>query len=94
MARFCYEELKSADRADDLFDDNTVRKAISLTVKNVQNWSLSSGGLIIEFGEYSVAPRVAGFLSTLIPWSRLKSYLAPGFDPAKLPPSVDKAPPQ
>ena len=80
----CYEQLTS-DHTKDLYDDNTVRKAVADAAKDIRNWSVDSGGLTIEFPEYSVAPRVAGFLSVRIIWSQLRSDFAAGFDPATLP---------
>jgi len=85
LADRCYAQLMSADRARDLYDGTTVRKAVPDAVKDIGNWSLDARGLTVELPEYSVAPRAAGFLSVLIPWNQLRSRLTPAFDPAALP---------
>lgn len=85
LADLCRQQLRTADRADYLYDDRTLRQAITGVIKNVDNWSLDLRGLTIEFPEYSVAARSAGSFSVSLAWRSLRPYLARGFDPAMLP---------
>jgi uncharacterized protein len=81
----CFEALFAGEHAEDLYDKDMVRKGVADSVMQVNGWMLDPKSFVINFGEYSVAPRVAGDISVKLNWSELKPYLAPGFDPASLP---------
>lgn len=89
LAAFAYQQLISGDHSKDVYGDApSLPDVVVNIVRDASLWSLDSEGLTIEFPEYSVAPRVAGFLSAGVPWIRLRPYLGAGFNPAMLPPPL------
>jgi hypothetical protein len=83
LARLSHQQLRTSQEAPSLYPK--AAKAAAAVVADPANWSLDPDQLQIDFPEYSVAPRLAGMLSTTFPWTQLKPYLAAGFDPADLP---------
>ena len=89
LGDLCRLRLNAAGKPAYLYDDQTLRPAVAGVIKDVDDWSLDSRGLTIEFPEYSVAARSAGSFSTSVSWSELRPYLASQFDPATLPQSIN-----
>ena len=85
VAERCYQKLTTGEHKDDLYEEQNVRRAVADSIKAVSNWIVDAQKLEIDFPEYTVAPRVAGFVSVELSWDELKPYLAGGFDPAGLP---------
>ncbi len=88
LGQLCYEKLRSGEHAKDLYNDNTARRAVLDSVKQINGWTLTARRFEVDFAEYSVAPRAAGSISVALGWEQLKPYLASGFDPATLPQPV------
>lgn len=84
LSQLAYQKLTTGEHKDDLYDEPNVRRALPDSVR-VSNWILDVRKFEIDFPEYSVAPRVAGFVSVELTWDEFKPYLAPTFDPATLP---------
>jgi uncharacterized protein YecT (DUF1311 family) len=76
------------DVTDMLWDD--IDKAVNETVSDLTSWTLTREGVTITFGQYAIAPYSAGMPEAHIPWSDLKPYLAPDFQPATLPAPIPK----
>jgi uncharacterized protein len=94
LTQRCDQILNTGEHKDNLYDEQTVRRAIADSVTQVSNWIVDAQKFEIDFPEYSVAPRFAGSLSVELTWDELKPYLATAFDPAGLPSLVAHLPPQ
>lgn len=89
LAALAFRQLAADNRLRDSWAGApSLPQAVVTSVKNPAIWTLDSGGLTIEFPEYSVAPRAEGRFSAAIPWSWLRGYLSAGFNPAMLPPPL------
>lgn len=73
------------DRADLFWTGPELTRGIREGLTNSQQWTLSSTGFSILFGQYQVAPYVAGMPTASFTWTELKPYLNPTFDPTQLP---------
>jgi uncharacterized protein len=69
-----------------MWQGDELRKGVSAGITDPTSWTLSPTGLTITYGQYAVAPYVAGRPSVTLFWSELKPYLNPAFDPTTLPP--------
>jgi uncharacterized protein len=58
-----------------------VASALQEVVNAPENWRINASGLSVMFPEYAVAPRAMHPEPVSIPWSDLKTFLQPGFQP-------------
>jgi len=91
LAQRCWAGLKEQFPTAGTFSISSARDGALLeVVSNTGNWEIKKDGLLISFPEGSVAPRtvegvtggVTGVKGVNIPWTALKAYVLPGFDPA------------
>ena len=91
LAERCFEKLTTGDSAQRLYPNTDNRPAIAENVTKVDQWFLDADKLRIEFSVYLIGPYAAGSFEVDLSWDELRSYLASGFDPAKLPAQLEKA---
>jgi uncharacterized protein YecT (DUF1311 family) len=65
-----------------------IAKAVATEIATPSAWSVSQQGLVINFGQYEVAPYSSGMPTITFTWKELQPYLAPDFQPAALPPAI------
>jgi hypothetical protein len=70
IADYCVLDLKRRDAL--VFEEGALP-----TPQAYRNWNLQTGGLLITFDEYQVAPYAAGPQTVLIPYSVLRDILDP-----------------
>jgi uncharacterized protein len=80
----------NAEIKDTLWKGDQLTKAVTSAVPDPTNWTLTSNGLAITFGQYAVGPYFIGMPQAHIPWTQLKSLLAHTFNPSTLPAPVPK----
>jgi uncharacterized protein len=68
---------------------NLLRDAIASGIAHPGYWTVSADGLTITYGSYAVGPYSSGMPSAHFTWQELRPMLAPGFDPASLPPLIE-----
>ena len=81
------------DIKDMLWKGNELTQAVQSAALEPNNWTPTRDGLTITFGQYAVGPYVIGMPHAHLPWSQLKPYLAPTFNPSTLPAPVPKSNP-
>ncbi len=84
LAQHCWQALKKQFPGKDSFLllKSPSDKSLLDVIRDPDNWQILPSGLKINFPEYSVTPRVAPAAPVLVPWSTLKPYLVPAFDPS------------
>jgi uncharacterized protein YecT (DUF1311 family) len=89
LAALAIRNLRSQPNLKDMLGDD-IDKAVNETVSDFTTWTPTLDGLTITFGQYAIAPYAAGMPEAHIPWSDLKSYLAPDLQPTTLPAPITK----
>lgn len=84
LTKQAHERLLASPVASELYHREDLG-AVAKVVSHPIYWMPGPQALRIDFPEYSVAARPAGSPVVAVPWTALASYLAPGFDPARLP---------
>lgn len=72
LSTLASESLKKHLANKNMIDEGTLP-----TANNFKNWNLKPDGILITFDEYQVAPYVKGTQTVLIPYTDLKSVIAP-----------------
>jgi uncharacterized protein len=80
----------NADIKNTLWKGDQLTKAVTSAVPDPTNWTLTSTGLTITFGQYAVGPYFIGMPQAHLTWTQLKPYLAHGFNPSTLPAPIPK----
>jgi uncharacterized protein len=91
FAKLQQDPRLAADWESDKLDTaNRLHDSIAVGISHPGNWTLSSTGLTITYGQYEVGPYSAGMPSVHFSWQELQPMLASGFDPAGLPPLLQE----
>jgi uncharacterized protein len=80
----------NADIKNTLWKGDQLTKAVQQAVAYPSAWTLTRDGLTITFAQYAVGPYYVGMPSAHLPWTQLKPFLAPGFNPSTLPAPTPK----
>lgn len=83
----------NANIKNTLWKGDQLTKAVTSAVPDPTNWTVTSSGLSITFGQYAVGPYFIGMPQAHLTWAQLKPYLAHGFNPSTLPAPVPKTNP-
>jgi hypothetical protein len=78
LADLCLRELRRQKAAWTLPDAPTGMQVNGFTAADLASFNVDGRGLIIHFGDYTVAPHSDGLFSVLIPWQELAPLLKPG----------------
>lgn len=89
LATLAVSNLRSQPYLKDMLGDE-IHNTVYETLSDLTNWTLTRDGLTITFGQYAIAPYVAGMPEAEIPWSDMKPYLAPELQPTTLPAPAPK----
>jgi uncharacterized protein len=76
-----------------LWKGDQLKKAVQSAVPDPTNWTPTSDGLTITFGQYAVGPYSIGMPEAHISWDQLTSLLDHSFQPSTLPVPVPKSNP-
>jgi len=88
---FAIASLQSnAEIKNMLWKGNQLQQAVQSAVPEPDNWTPTSSGLTITFGQYAVGPYFIGMPQAHLTWTQLKPLLAHGFNPSTLPAPVPK----
>lgn len=94
LVPFAIASLQSnANLKNNLWKGDELKKGVTSAIAEPDNWTLTSTGLTITFGEYSVGPYFIGMPQASIPWAQLKPMLAHGFQTSTLPAPIPKPKP-
>ena len=74
-----------------LWEGDELHKGIREGLSDTRNWTLSSTGFTVTYGQYQVAPYVAGMPAATFSWKELAPMLNPALNPADLPTIKAKA---
>jgi Protein of unknown function (DUF3298)/Deacetylase PdaC len=78
LSAFAIQDLKKQSKsqgADSMLDDDWVQRGAAPTASNFESWTISRGGLGINFDAYQVAPYAAGPQFVRVPYSALKEII-------------------
>jgi len=89
LSALVVSNLRAQPDLKDMLGDN-IEEAVNKTVSDLTTWTLTRDGLAITFGQYAIGPYAAGMPEARIPWSDLRPYLAPDFQPTTLPAPTPK----
>ena len=92
LTALALSNLRAQPDLKDMLDDD-IEKTVKETVSDPATWTLTRDGLTITFGQYAIGPYALGMPEAHIPWSGLKSCLAPDLQPTTLPAPTPKANP-